>query len=409
MSNASPRGKYEPVNPSLGIGRVNMAHACGGLKRSPKAVLCYLALRYSEKRGYAWASVNDIANACSLSPATVKRALRVLNDPDGGNNLITRSLRDERVTKSRKSEIHWEKVTARATQFRPPVAQKYATLPTGDAATIAQDLATIESFSAVDPKVAPSFQSMPKDTRYDRWAEAVSLVEQCFEAHPTFRDGKNVGVVRACIHNCFDEAGSSAKCMDVLTWICTAPANEGVRKAILKSQYLGGYIKGAFKDWLHKFDALSKVPLVAEVQRREVRSGGDDFDEIDRLFRQGGETVAYQNGGSQADIEAQDRLLHQMRELVGDTHIKPYARPGIGYFVEVAECASVAYILSQHCRVVVDPMQFRDIDCDENLRELCIWTVAHNAWGKDIAEEAEPGQWFLDHLEEILEDYLQEG
>jgi hypothetical protein len=43
------------------------------------------------------------------------------------------------------------------------------------------------------------------------------------------------------------------------------------------------------------------------------------------------------------------------------------------------------------------------------LRELCIWTVAHNAWGKDIAEEAEPGQWFLDHLEEILEDYLQEG
>jgi hypothetical protein len=125
MSRPSSGPEKDPVNLSMGIGRINAAYACGGLKKSPKAILVYLALRHNEKKGYAWASVGDMAHACSMSPATVKRALRVLKDSDGGLGLITRSLRDDCVTKSRKTVIHWDKVAERASKYRPPAAQSH--------------------------------------------------------------------------------------------------------------------------------------------------------------------------------------------------------------------------------------------------------------------------------------------
>jgi DNA-binding transcriptional ArsR family regulator len=126
------RSSTGPVDPALGVGRINTAYACGGLKPAQKAILAHLALRYNEEKGCAWASVGGIAHACSLSPATVTRALKGLGD----SGLITRTLRDNSVKKSRKTFIHWDEVAGRASQFRPPIPAKHTAVSVEDAAII---------------------------------------------------------------------------------------------------------------------------------------------------------------------------------------------------------------------------------------------------------------------------------
>jgi hypothetical protein len=358
-----------------------MAHACGDLKSSPKAILFYMALRYNEKKGCTWVSIGDMAHAhaCSMSPATVKRALRVLADSRDGQNLITRSLRDERVTKSRKTVIHWDKVAARATQFRPPIAQKPVSVPAADAATIAEDLATIESFSGGDAGSQSSFESSPRVSLYDRWDEAVTLVKQTFRSHPTFQDGD--GVVRACLHNCFDIAGSGDKYLEVLTWICTAPANESIRKAVLRSEVLGGYLRGAFKDWVAKFDVTRKGQ-----KPNAPESSGDESDEMDQVLREGYARFHYREGGSQADIRARERLLAQLGAEVGSANVHYYDLPDDCFAIDVAEHACVAYLLSQHCGLPVGRAQFKSVHCDGNLVKLCAWAIEDNRWAEGVSE-----------------------
>jgi hypothetical protein len=379
----------------LGIGRINSAYACGGLKPSEKAVLVYLSLRYNERKGYAWSSIGDIAHACSCSPATVKRALRGLNDTDGGLGLISRDLRDDSVKKSRKSTIHWNKVEERATQFRPPVARKPIAVSAEDAATIE----AISNSSGVPTDASCKYQ--PRDTPYGRVDEIVALVKRHFGSHGLFEEG----AVRGCLHQCVDRVGSSARCLEVLEWICTSPINEGIRQAILASEKLGGYLRGSFSDWVAKFEAYGRT---SEAGQPEISDGEHD-DDMDRLLREGYGVVAYQQGGSQADMEARDRMLRRMAEQVGSEHISWREEPGAGFSVVTSEHASVAYMLGQLCQLPVEPTQFLDVECEESLRKVCQWAITDDGWAECIRDSKSPGEFFIEYLSDIMEQFTEES
>jgi hypothetical protein len=399
MGYASEQAKRGPANPKLGIGRVNMAYACGGLKQAPKAVLAYLALRYNEAKGCTWVSIGNIAYKTSMSPATVKRALRILCNTEGGRNLITRTLRDERVMKSRKTVIHWDRVEARHTEFRPPLVSR-PSQSLSVSQTCAEDLATLEIIANGDPVSTASPTVSHKDHRYDRLDDIVNIGKQYFGAHSVFAEPNGQGILRGCLHNCVDIAGSGDKCLEVLTWICTSPANEGIRKAVLGSTKLGGYIKGAFDDWMAKFDAQGKVHEAAA-----PGPTGDDLNEIDELFRLGSGTLEYSQGGSQAELQARDCLIDRMIELAGLNNINYAYHDGIGFSVFVMTHASVAHLLSKCCGVPVDPAQFEDIDCGADLREICIWAVDDKGLAKCIAESPTPGAFFIENLGELVDQY----
>jgi hypothetical protein len=372
-------------NPHSGVGRVNLAYLCSGLKISTKSVLAYLSLRYNEEKKCTWVSVGDIAHSCSMCVATVKAALRELL----AQGLIERELRDESVKKSRKTIINWGVVEARAERYRLPHKVTPVTTP---AATIAADVAIADTLDKQMEEVddrSPAF-----DDTYALSDEIIALLKNDFGAHPTFDLPDWKQVMKVCVRACIDEAGSGDACLDVLTTVCTTKTFAQTRQSVAKSLRLGGYIRQSFPGWKN---ACAEENNANEYLDSMCEGAAESGEHLTASFTP--QHVSFIPSFKKWLKEELGPYMLSIKDYTDETNENPLIE------IEVSKPYIAARLLRRFSGHNVNPEVLPDRE-DLQVAEVAFWAINNEDWGEHLKNSLNGEEFFLGNFTEMRREYV---
>jgi hypothetical protein len=371
----------QEIKPRSGVGRVNIAYRCSGLKLAAKSLLVYLALRYSEDKKCAWVSVGDIAHSCSMSLTCVKENLKVLVE----KGLIKRKLRDENVKKSRKTLILWDVVEARAQYYRPKL--KVVPPATTPASVIAADAAIADTLDEQVEEVDD--ESRATEDKYARTDEIITLLQTHLGEHPTFNLPDWKHIMTGCVRSCITKAGSGDVCFGLLAQICTLPRYEDTRKSLSKSEKLGGYIQRSFPGWF-------------EGWMETIDAGCESF--VDGLCIDGKACLIR----LPSELKWQAPLIKKwLTEEIG-TYLLDIEESETGddavLEIVIAETYKAARLLSGHTDQEVRPDYLPDRE-ELKVAEVAFYAINDERWAEELKNASNAEELFLDNFRKIRRDY----
>ena len=203
-------------------------------------------------------SISTIAEYAILSKSAVNRAIKELiahgyilkskipgyklrkknpNDRFDGNRYhLVPAIWDNAIPAKKTKE-------AAGDEIAPPA-------PTTSAADRVAEQAVLNGLDS-KPAKNDSNPALAED-KYSETEAIIALLETNFRQHPTFMHKDATQMLTSNVRHCIDFAGAQYSCLRVFEWIL---ADEDRCIAIFSSDRLGGFIKGAFKNWFAEFKA----------------------------------------------------------------------------------------------------------------------------------------------------------
>jgi DNA-binding transcriptional regulator YhcF (GntR family) len=151
--------------------RIRLVQEHPTLSSSQKAILGLLGMLYNEAQQSSWASIEFMAYRLSLHTATVKRCLVALKK----EGLIERSLRKGDWTKSRKTDIFWDKLHACRMPFES-TSKGVEGRASRATATLEEDVAAVQTLDEPAPETTPVPRASARHTRLEVAKESRALL-----------------------------------------------------------------------------------------------------------------------------------------------------------------------------------------------------------------------------------------
>lgn len=372
------------------------SHLAGG---TDLAVLYTLNSRVRPADRYScYPSLDSIAADTGLNVKTVKRSIDRLQEAnllqkvqryDNSNvYYLNVALLQEEAEKNR-TKAAAEKEQDECTFALPRVAPKTTTPP------VAAE-ATPNKLEAADN------QNPGEDEAESVMDKIINLLREHFGDHVTLNLPNYSAVLKAPLQVCIEMAGSSEKCLSVLTALCTDDSFKEIKDCVAASKQLGGYIKRCFKDVMAKVGEKSPKTLGDELKKHVLSLA------IVAPLSTGRYGLNFDSSHVSKVNEVANWLLENFPNDITDLLLDDRSAPLVGDTVQVlsfyiSNAYQAAALLSKHAsqKVSVEDLRFDD---DLEVGAVARWAVADARWRDRLKKAPDVGEFFLDSLHDIRRD-----